>query len=69
MEEVPTYSATVWSSADDVVIKLEIRVEDLSVELDSAVELVADFHPVSRGFIGHCSISVAWYEPPRRRVC
>ena len=43
---VPTYSTTVWSSSDDVVLKLEIRVEDGGVELRLAVEAVADALPV-----------------------
>ena len=52
-KEVPTYSAAVWSSTDDVVIKLKIRIEDVGVELYLAVELVADLLPVGHGF-GHC---------------
>lgn len=58
VEEVPTYSTAVWSSTDDVVFKLEIRVEDVGVELDFTVELVADFPPVGCG-CGHFRMSLA----------
>jgi len=44
---VPTYSTTVWSTSDDVVLELEIRVEDGGVDLDSAVEAIANTLPVS----------------------
>ncbi len=60
VKEVPTYSAAVWSSTDDVVIKIEIGVENVSVELYLAVELVADFLPIGYGF-GHCLQSLASY--------
>lgn len=53
LEEVPTYSATVWSSADDVVFKLEVRIEDVGVELRFAVVLVTDLLPVGSCF-RHC---------------
>jgi len=49
---VPTYSTTVGSASDDVVLKFEVRVEDGGVELRLAVEAVADALPVGCGF-GH----------------
>ena len=58
VEEVHTYSTAVWSSSDDVVLKLEIRVEDVGVELDFTVELVANFPPVGYG-CGHFQMSLA----------
>ena len=39
---MPTYSTTVRSSSDDIVLNLEVRVEDRCVELRFAVEPVAD---------------------------
>lgn len=55
---MPTYSTAVWSSSDDVVFKLEIGVEDVSIELDFTVELVADLSPVGYG-CGHFRMSLA----------
>lgn len=49
IEEVPTYSAAVWSSTDDVVLKLKVGVEYIGVELNSAVELIADSLPINSG--------------------
>ena len=65
MRKVLTYSATVWGSTDDVVLKLEIRIEDFSVELDPAIQLIADFLPVGCGFTGHCFVVGACYESPQ----
>ena len=62
---MPTYSAAVWSSTDDIVIEFEIWVENFRVELNSPVELVADFHPVGSSFIGHRIASIAWYQASR----
>ena len=45
-----TYSTTVWSSCDDVILKFEVWIEDGGVEVDSAVEAVADTLPVGRCF-------------------
>lgn len=49
---VPTYSTTVRSSSDDIVLDLEVRVEDGCVELGLAVEAVADALPIG-GWLGH----------------
>ena len=57
---MPTYCAAVRSSTDDVVIKLEVRIEDVGVELYFTVELVADFLPVGYSF-GHCLQLLASY--------
>ncbi len=57
-EEVHTYSTAVWSSSDDVVLKLEIRVEYIGVELDFTVELIANLPPVGYG-CGHIWMSLA----------
>jgi len=50
---VPTYSTTVGSSSDDIVLDLQVRVEDRCVELGLAVEAVADALPIG-GWLGHC---------------
>lgn len=55
---MPTYSTTVRSSSDDIVLNLEVRVEDRCVELRFAVEPVADALPIG-GWLGHCRESVA----------
>lgn len=55
---VPTYSTTVGSAGDDVVLKLEVGVEDGGVELCFAVEAVADALPVGCCF-GHGHYSIA----------
>ena len=50
---MPTYSTTVRSSSDDIVLDLQVRVEDRCVELGFAVEAVADALPIGGG-LGHC---------------
>lgn len=50
-----TYSTTIRSSGDDVVLEFEVWVEDGGVELGFAVEAVADFGPVGYCF-GHVRI-------------
>lgn len=50
---MPTYSTTVRSSSDDIVLDLQVRVEDRCVELGLAVEAVADTLPIG-GRLGHC---------------
>ena len=50
---MPTYSTTVGSSSDDIVLDLQVRVEDRCVELGLAVEAVADALPIG-GWLGHC---------------
>lgn len=50
---MPTYSTTVRSSSDDIVLDLQVRVEDRCVELGLAVEAVADALPIG-GWLGHC---------------
>ena len=49
---IRTYSTAVWSSRYEVVLKLQIWVEDVRVELHSAVEMIANPIPV-RGGLGH----------------
>lgn len=49
---VPTYSATIWCSSDDIVLELKIRVEDRGVELILAVEAVAYSFPI-RSWLRH----------------
>lgn len=49
---MPTYSTTVRSSSDDIVLDLQVRVEDRCVELGLAIEAVADALPVG-GWLGH----------------
>ena len=41
-----TYSTTVRSAGHGVVLKLELDIEDIGIELDFAVEFVADAPPV-----------------------
>lgn len=43
---VLTYSTTVGSASDGVVLKLEVRIEDGVVQLDATVELVTNLLPV-----------------------
>lgn len=50
---VPTYSTTVGSSSDDIVLDLQVRVEDRCVELGLTVEAVTDALPIG-GWLGHC---------------
>jgi hypothetical protein len=54
---VPTYSTTVRSSSDDIVLDLQVRVEDRCVELCLAVKAVADALPIGGG-LGHCRESI-----------
>ena len=49
---MPTYSTTVRSSSDDIVLDLQVPVEDRCVELGFAVEAVADALPVG-GWLRH----------------
>lgn len=43
---VLTYSTTIGSAGDIVVFELEVHVEDVRIQLDLAIEAVADPHPV-----------------------
>lgn len=52
-----TYSTTVRSASDGVVLQLEVQVEDRVVQLDAAVEFVTDFDPVG-GRLRHVGVSV-----------
>ena len=54
--EVRTYSTTVGSAGDNIVLKLEVWIKDGVVELRSAVEAVADSRPVSCCF-RHCPVA------------
>jgi hypothetical protein len=54
---VPTYSTTVRSSSDDIVLDFQVWVEDGCVELCFAVEAVTDALPVG-GWLGHCRDSI-----------
>lgn len=53
---VPTYSAAVWSPSYSIVLELQVRVEDGSVERNFAVEAAAELLPVRCRF-GHCGRS------------
>ena len=55
-----TYSAAVRSPYNVVVLKLEILVENGRVELDFAVELVAELLPVRRGLRHVMRRGVSW---------
>ena len=48
--EVRTYSTTVRSASDNVILEFKIRIEDRCVELCFAVETIADSLPVSSRF-------------------
>lgn len=54
---VRTYSTTIGSSRDDVILEFEVRVEDGGVELGFAIEAVADSGPIGCCF-GHVRIVV-----------
>lgn len=56
MVVVPTYSTTVRSSSDDIVLDLQVWIKHRSVELGFAVEAVANALPVC-GWLGHCRVS------------
>lgn len=46
LQEVLTYSTTVGSAGDGIVFELEIHVKDVGIQLDLAVEAIADAYPV-----------------------
>lgn len=47
---VPTYSAAIGSSGDDVVLEFEVRIEDGGIQLRFAIELVTHSLPVGCRF-------------------
>lgn len=47
VSSVPTYRASIRCSGDKVVFKFEVRVEHRFIQLDLAIELIADFLPAS----------------------
>ena len=64
-----TYSTTVWSSNNDVVFKLKVLVKYVGVQLDFAVEAIADSIPIGGRFRHSCAEmpverigAVSWIE-------
>lgn len=54
-----TYSTTIRSTDDDIVLELEVGREEGGVEVRLAVEAVADAPPVGCGF-GHAIVGPSW---------
>ena len=62
-----TYSAAIWSPRHIVILKLEILVENSCVELDLAIDLVAELLPIRRGLrhVKHRVCGVSYRESLR----